>query len=311
MLVLIAVIAVSFCLTLTACDKVKNPEVKKDVIVYLNEILTDFNNKNTLSLSGKITTDTEKTVTAAYDKKDMILDYTYGADSYHYADSTLFFRKENGYVIKETDVTFTKAMKAIPFNLSQYKYDADHVYAVDYDGDNVVISFYKHGVARSFNTDLEVTGGSFTIIIEDGTIKSTVLSTVITDNGKKKNYVAEYAYSDGEPIRNVAVAPSDDLNYATYAINAIDAHNQGKTIHTLTQNQDRGVTIKSIPLTPASITNVFCIKTANYVTVNIVYASPVLIEMVHSSVETVKITFDENYTDVQIVINDGNHYHLA
>lgn len=310
-LILIAIVAVIVAASLSACDK-EEEETPKDVREYLIEVMEEYNSRNNVSVTGKVTIDEETAVSAAYDKSKKIIDYTYGDRSYRYAFGTYYLKKDDGYVIKETGANYTRALKSVPFNLSLYKYDPDYVYDVQYDEDkNIVISFYKLGVVRSFGSDLNVAGGTFTIFIEDGKASSSRLDTILTDNNKKKRYSAEYVYGEGAPQADVKVLPTDEIAYADYAIKEIDLHSADKTLHSSLQDRDLGVTIKSIPIDADKINGVFCIKTENYVTLNIVYSAPLVIEHVHSSVNTVAITYDNNYAVTQIVINENNRYYLA
>ena len=303
------IIMAVFCLILSSCDK--QEVAKKDAVIYLQEILEDFNNKDGFSVAGKVTYEKETEYTASFDVKNKVVDYKVDDERYRYTDGYLFAKDGESYKVSETGSNYTRANKNIPFNLSLFKYDADKVYAVDYDGDDIVVSFYKSGVAKSFNSDLDVTGGSFTLVISDGKVTSTVLSTTLTKNGKQKSYVAEYSYGEKEDLADITVSPSDDVRYAIYALDKMGTKNAGKTIHTSSQNRDLGASIKVFPTSQDKVNRVFCIKTDDYVSLNIVYNSPTLIEMVHSSVESVQITFDKYYAVTQIIINEGNRYYLS
>ena len=310
-LILIVTVAILLSVTLSACAKEKE-EPPKDVREYLIEVMEEFNSRNNVSISGKVTIAEETAVSAVYDKANKIIDYTYGDKSYRYVDGTYYLKKEDGYVIKETDGNYTRAIKSVPFNLALYKYDPDYVYDVQYDADkNIVISFYKLGVVRSFGSDLNVAGGTFTIFIEENKAASSRLDTILTDKNKKKRYSAEYVYGIGSPQTDIKVLPTDEVEYADFAIRSIDAHNENKTIHSSLQDRDLGVNIKSIPVDADKINRVFCIQTEEYVTLNIVYSAPTLIEHVHSSVSAVAITYDSDYNVTQIVINENNRYYLA
>ena len=294
---------------LTSCNK--EEVVTKDAATYLQEILEDFKGKEGFSVAGKVTYDIETNINASFDVKNKVVDYKIDDTEYRYCDGYLFNKDGENYKVSETGTNYTRVNKNIPFNLSMFKYDADKVYAVEYDGDNIVVSFYKAGVARSFNSDLDVAGGSFTIVIADGKVTSTVLSTTLTKNGKQRSYVAEYSYGEKQDAINITIVPSDDLKYAIYALDKMGTKNAGKTIHTSSQNRDLGASIKVFPTSQEKVSRVFCIKTDDYVSLNIVYNSPTLVEMVHSSVESVQITFDKSYAVTQIIINEGNRYYLS
>ena len=306
----LVIIVIAACMLLcVSCDKAEEAQVEADV--FLQELLSSFGEINAIHIEGKVTANEEITISADYEKDKKKLSYTIDDATCRYEKTYLFNKVGNNYTVAKSNTTFGKELQNLPFNLANFTYNEDYVLGVRYGENSIVVSFYNKGVMRSFDSSISASGGTFTIYYKDHTVTSTVLNTTATISNKEEAYSARYDYTTGESLPDFVVTPTDTIEYAIYALNRLSAANDGETLHSSSQNHDLGVGIKVFPLSSDKVSRVFCIKTDDYINLNIVYNSPVLIEMVHSSVESVQITYDSLYDVNLIIINDGNRYTLS
>ena len=301
------------CIMLVSCSAptVKEPSAEETLIT----LLANFEEKSCHRVSGKITKNNENPTAVSFiaDRENKKINLVTDGKTYDYY-ATYLMETTDKTVVAKTDTTYAETLKSLaPFVLNSFVYDKNYRGEVYKTDGKIIVTFLNKGVKKSFDSTLNINGGVLAIGYRDGVITDSILTTSLTENGVSVPYYARYEYgtADSGDIGNApSVTPGDNLNYASYAMNVLSELNVGKTLRTVSGKKDTGVSLKSIPVTAATVSSVTAITNENYITLVITYSKKQIIPGLSSSVESFRITFDENYVVNGININEGIRFIL-
>ncbi len=301
------------CITLVSCANptVKEPSAEETLIT----LLANFEEIGCYCVSGKITKNNENPTAVSFvaDRENKRIELVSDGKTYDYY-ATYLMETTDKTVVSKINTTYAETLRTLaPFVLNSFTYDKNNRGEVYKTDGKIIVTFLNKGVKKSFDSSLNIDGGVLTIGYKDGVITDSVLTTHLTENGVTVPFYARYEYqtANSEDVGSVPfVSPTDSLNYASYAMSILSEKYVGKTLRTVAGKKDTGVSLKSIPVTAATVSSVTSITNENYVTVVITYSEKQIIPGLSSSVESFRITFDENYVVNGININEGIRFNL-
>lgn len=301
------------CIMLVSCTKptVKEPSAEETLLT----LLANFEEISCYSVSGKITKNNENPTAISFvaDPENKKIELVSDGKTYDYY-ATYLMETTDKTVVSKINTTYAETLRTLaPFVLNSFVYDKNYRGEVYKTDGKIIVTFLNKGVKKSFDSSLNIDGGVLTIGYKDGVITDSVLTTSLTENGVSVPFYARYEYgtANSEDIGSVPfVTPTDSLNYASYAMSILSERYVGKTLRTVAGKKDTGVSLKSIPVTAATVSSVTAITNENYITVVITYSEKQIIPGLSSSVESFRITFDENYVVNGININEGIRFNL-
>lgn len=306
-------IVTACCIMLVSCaaPTVKTPSAEETLIA----LLANFEEISCYGVSGKITKNNENPTAVSFvaDRENKKIELVSDGKTYDYY-ATYLMETTDKTVVSKINTTYAETLRTLaPFVLNSFVYDKNYRGEVYKTDGKIIVTFLNKGVKRSFDSSLNIDGGVLAIGYKDGVITDSVLTTSLTENGVTVPLYARYEYqtANGEDIGSVPfVTPTDSLNYASYAMSILSEQYVGKTLRTVAGKKDTGVSLKSVPVTAATVSSVTAITNENYITVVITYSEKQIIPGLSSSVESFRITFDENYVVNGININEGIRFNL-
>lgn len=307
----IAVIIV-LALTLFACAKPTLPQPTAEEIL---SVLTEkFSSSPVFTVKGKIFTDgvLSSEIAGVVDDGNKKIDLTVDGSRYLYGSRYLLKSGENGFNAEKADTSFVSTLSMLPFGMYDFKYNKNYRSEILRAENHIIITFLDKGVINTFNSSMSVSGGVFTITYDNDTITDTVLTTTLTQNGKKSQYSVHYTYeSGGEAFESFPwVEPTDTLVYARYALSVLSDAYKNQTLHVASSDFNTGIPFSEIKAEAKFVKDVFVVKTDNNYSLNIIYSEKQIIVGISSGITEVQITFDTDYKISSVIINQGNRYYL-
>lgn len=309
-----AIIAAVFMLSalLFACDKPTVPEPDAEYI--LEKITENFENtpsifvKGNVSYDGIITQNIEGTV----NDTDKQIYLNIDSDAFIYTSKYLLKGTSDDIKVEKGNTSFNATLSYLPFSLYAFKYNKNFVGSVEKTDNHIIISFLEVGIKKVFNTKLNVEGGVFSISYSQNRITETVLTTTLTENGRKIRYSAHYYYSDGGKAFDTVpwVTPTNSIEYATYAVNLMAATHGEQTLKSAGNNRDTKVTMDAFNMYFDKVDDVYIIEAGGKYSLWIEYSSAIQI-LGLGSIDKLEIIYDADYNVMAVNVNESTKYTLS
>ncbi|MBR1747254.1 MAG: hypothetical protein IJ735_03465 [Clostridia bacterium] len=282
---------------------------------------TAFDGRDIINVHGVVTEGSDRVeISGTVNARDKSMRLSIDGDAYFYYAKYLFLQQESGYEVLSCTASYAAFLKNLPFSAFFFSYDEDDCESAYATSDHLVVTFGGAGVKRCFSSGRNASGGVYTVTYDKDEIKSTYLTTTVTEDGVEKSYSAYYTYSVGEEYSlEPTVLPGDGTPYAVYASAEIIKGASGKTLRTGVGADTRVETSSILPtlkseyITPDDVENAFVIDHDDeYVTLNIVYKSAKTVIGLGAALREVAVTYKKADYDVTlIVINQGLRYTVA
>lgn len=233
-------------------------------------------------------------------------------DIYYYFSKIRFMGNADGISIVDY-MTFPFLLDLMGATLLNFEYDSENISSIKIVNEVIIVQFIGKGAKYSFGSTVDFTEGTLSVILSEGNISKTILSTTYYEGSFAHTYtnIASYGVADKLWDSVPKVKPTESTKYANYLLTKLAAANPSTTFHLSTTNYDTKAKVSELIKTESLISSVFVISNSAVHTITITYKESLLIKGIGASINVIDICYNDDYIFYYMYVNSGNKYVLS
>ncbi|HKL74116.1 MAG TPA: hypothetical protein VJ903_04420 [Clostridia bacterium] len=306
--VLIMIVVMS--VMLISCNDTISPESNPEIMITEGtiELLdTAFLKVNsTISIDGEII----DTVDGIIDRNFNQAKITINDSTYYYFGKIRFVGNDDGISIVDY-MSFPSLVDLMGATLLNFTFEKGNFSSIKKKNGIVIAQFVGKGATYSFNTSIDLNGGTLSVFFDDGKITKTVFSSTYFEGQTPRVYTAITSYSSAAKLweKTPKVIPSPTTQYANFLLKQLAIANPSSTFKS-SPNNNTNFKVSGIIDTENLMSSVFVTHNEGLQTITITYKNAQTFIGLIGNVNTVDLCYDENYNVLYMHINKNNKYLL-
>lgn len=296
---------------LFSCNKPNQtePDLAKKIMDGIETLyeLEYLNINSYISLNGKLT----KNVTATVNKNMNQAKVKINDTTYYYFAKTQFKGNDEEITIVD-NISFSSFVNLMGTTLLNFNFDKDNFSSIKHHDNTVVAQFVGKGAMYSFNTAIELSGGSFSIFFDNDKITKTVFSSSYKQNSNTYIYTAITTYAEGEKLWDSTpkVIPSNSAKYAKYILEKLSSLYPSETFLQASNDYNTSFKVSGIVREEKLMKTVYTTSESGLYTLTIVYTTPQTFIGIGGNINSIDLCYDDNNDIKYMFINDKTKYIL-
>jgi hypothetical protein len=304
-LLIVLILLMSFLLSSCLDINIKDSDLSLKITESMDDLLdtTFLKIESKISIDGKLT----ESILGVVDRNMNQAKISINEASYYYFSKTRFQGDASGVAIVDY-MAFPKFIDLMGTTLLNFNFDSGNFSSIKENNGVIIAEFIGKGASYSFNTSIELSGGTLSFFFTNGKISKTVFSSTYQQNSATHIYTAVTTYQEETSLweNSPKVVPSNSPKYARYILAKLSAAHPDKTFRLLTTDYNTSFKVSGIISEEKLMSKVF-VKSANGLHVaTIIYLTPQLFIGIGGDVKSIDICYDDDNKIYYMYINDIN-----
>lgn len=308
--IIIFILLLSFLLSSCHDNKTKESDLSVKISDGVKDLLdTQFLKvESRISIDGKLS----ETITGIVDRNMNQARISINDKNYYYFSKIRFQGNEQGVAIVDY-MTFPALIDLMGTTLLNFNFDKENFSSLSENNGVILGQFVGKGATYSFNSSIELSGGTLSFFISNGKITKTVFSSTYQENSNTRVYSAITTYSEETSLweKTPKVIPSNSALYAKYILAKLSAANPDKTFKLKSTNYNTTFKTSGIINEEKLMSKVFCSTSEKGLhTMTITYTVPQMFVGIGGDVKSIDLCYDDDNEISYMYINAKSYYIL-